>query len=247
MTVSTSVGRKFTVGTSLRRAAQLAGVLGSGQQLSENDREMFRDFLESIIDELATEGVFARDIEFYNLQLTATVYKYPMPPQYFDIIGNGMYISAGQDVTRASGETLVQQVSRERWHEMSAKNATAQRPTMFWVNRETDVIETWFWPIPSDTETEIGNVVRLPMQRYLSDENDDNSTTDLNTYWSSFLLWELAGWMAEGKSMPDAKVTRLLTKAQDFKKRAKGKANQHGPVQMVVDHPTNYGGHGWRR
>lgn len=236
MTVSAKVGRRLTVGTMLRRAAQLAGVLGSGQQLSAGDKEMARDHLELIIDELATEGVFARDIDFFVQNLVAGTFTYDMPTNYFDVIGDGMYIPAGTaDLTKASGETLVVQVTRERWHEISAKDAQSGRTTIFYTNRENDTTQLVFWPIPDEN-----GYVRVQAQRFLSDCDDDNLTIDLQPFWMSFLLWELSMHIAESKSMPNDKIGRLRGKAEDFKKRARGKANQHPSTQMVVHHAVRF-------
>lgn len=232
MTVSANVGRRLTVGTLLRRSAQLAGVLGAGQQLNAGDKELARDHLELIIDELATEGVFARDIDFYNQALVTGTYRYSLPTNYFDVIGDAMYIPAGTaDLTKASGETLVVQITRERWNEISSKDATSGRTTMFFTNRENDTVELWFWPIPDEN-----GHVRVQAQRFLSDCDNDNATIDLMPFWMSFLLWELAMHIAESKSMPNDKIGRLRGKAEDFKKRARGKANQHPSTQMVVRH-----------
>ena len=81
-----------------------------------------------------------------------------------------------------------------------------------------------------------GRCSRVQAQRFLSDCDNDNATIDLQPFWMSYLLWELAMHIAESKSMPNDKVGRLRGKAEDYKKRARGKANPHIATQMIVDH-----------
>lgn len=239
MTVSDSEGRRFTVAQILRRSAQLGGILGAQQQLSTADRELGRFQLETVLDEIASEGgPVARALSFYELSLTsadvtAETYKFSLPANVLDVAGHAMWIPSDQaDTERATGETAVRKVGWEQWHRMTDKGATASRPNLLYAHREADIVEAWLWPIPTDAGT-----LRIPVHRYLADVDDDTATLDLEPYWRSYLMRAMGEWWAYSKSLPvDEKAVRGA-RAQRAMKRARSQASEGVDSQIMLMRP----------
>ena len=231
MTISTTVGTRLTIGQVSKTAFELAGLLHPAQNLSSADKQMARTLLDVIIQELEI-GNGARAVSFYNLPLAgdSVTYRYSLPSTYVGVIGEGMYIPAGTtDLTRATGESTINQIDRQRWHAISTKAATSNRPSQFFVERELDALAVWFWPVPAEAGT-----VRLQLQRMLANCDDDNATIDLEPYWMSFLCWELGSHVAKAKNLPAESWTGMMNVAAAKKKVARGKANQAVDNQMVI-------------
>lgn len=221
--------RELSIGTIVTRAFQLAGLLGDMQEPSDTDSSMARDFLETIIDNLAVEGHLARQIRFTDLQLIVDQPNYSLSDTTLDVVGNGMYIPAGE-TNPANSEMLVRLVRREEWNELSAKASTGL-PTLMYPYRVASVIELRVWPIP----TEAG-MIRIQEQRLLADVSDANATPDLQRYWTQYLLWRLGQHLAAAKSLPLDRVVYFKGEADMLLQKCKGKAVQRGSVQAFVDH-----------
>lgn len=235
MTVSTSINREFTIGELWRRAYQLAGLKELTQSLRDPEKLLAKDYSEAIVDELSAYGVMARQRTFDTITLTSgTGYPYSMAATTLDVFGDGMYIAASvTDITEAPSETPVSQVDQETWHRISAKSATG-RPTMYYANRVASTITLRYWPIP----TEAGRV-RHTVQRHLSDMNDENATMDLETYWVRYIMYALAGQLAEAASVPGSKIDRLQKTAAFFLMKARGLASPHTGTYLLLDHGCN--------
>lgn len=239
MTIQSTVGRELSVNDIVRRAYQLAGLMPAEQGTSgptwAQKASLGRDLLETILDELQVEGVFARSVNFTSVSLTAEVYEYTLPDTVFDCSGDGSYIPASaSDLTRADGETPVKQIDRETWQRMSSKAATG-RPVMFWVDRSVFPVVVRMWPQPDEAGT-----VRFQTFRLLADTTDGNATVDLERYWSQYLLWELAHQLASAASQPDGKCMRLAATAKDKLEKCKTYAAQSVPNQIYLDHRTSW-------
>lgn len=237
MTISTSIGRELDVDVIVRRSYQLAGLIPAEQGTSGPNwaqrSALGRDLLETIVDEIQTEGVFARSVSMTTVALTSGTYTYTLPSTVFDCVENGSYIAASEsDLTKATAETPVIQKDREAWQVLGSKAATG-RPIMFWTDRSVFPIQVNLWPIPN----EAGHI-RFQTQRLLSDVEDSNVTVDLERYWVQYLLWELAHHLASAMSQPDAKCMRLQATAAQKRARAKAQSNQSVPSQIYLDHPT---------
>jgi hypothetical protein len=231
MTVMSSATRELTVGQIVTRAFQLAGVLGDMQQPSDTDGAMARDFLETIIDGLATEGMLARQIRLTNLQLIVGTSAYALSSDTLDVVGDGMYIPAGQS-DPANSETRVRLVRLEEWNQLSAKSSTGL-PSLMYAYRTASIVELRIWPIPNEAGR-----IRIEEQRLLADVSDANATPDLQRYWAQYLMWELGHSIAAAKSLPIERVAYFKNEAEKLLLKCKGKAVQRGSVQAFVDHPV---------
>jgi len=235
MTVSSSVARRRTIGKILRRSAQLAGVLSTEQALRPADREWLREALEDILDGLSTYGVSARAQAFDELTITdadvaAGTFKFDLSADVLNVAGNAMYITSGQaDAERAAGETLVTQVSLRQWHEISSKDATADRPTWLYPHHENDTIQAWLWQIPSDAGT-----LRLPVERHLADVDNDNATLDLQTYWYRAITHELAASYMDAKTLDVEARVLMSSKAGKLMGKAVGRSLPDDDLQTAV-------------
>lgn len=234
MTVMSTSTRELTIGNVVTRAFQLAGLLGDMQTPSDTDGAMARDFLETIIDSLATEGVLARQIRFTDLPMVVGQRAYNLDATTLDVIGDGMYIAAGQS-NPADTETLVRQVRREEWHKLSPKSARGN-PTLMYAYRASSTVELRVWPIPTEAGT-----IRIQEQRLLADNTDGNATPDLQRYWAEYLLWALGSMVAAAKSLPTDRVAYFEARAEKLLLKCKGKAVQRGAVQAYVDHRVSFG------
>lgn len=239
MTVSTSTTREFSIGLIVRRAMHLAGILEAQQEVSEADAALARDLLEVIVDSLSTEGEFARSVKFYDLSLTAGTYRYTLPADILDLVGDAMYLPPGEvDATKVAGESLVRRVLREEWQVLSSKQAEGI-PMLVYMHRELAQVQAWFWPIPSEAPiNSIPAKVRLPVHRLLADNNDANATPDLTRDWVSFLQWQLGHDLSAAKTLPVDRLMYYQSRADYYRERCKQKAHQRGPIQAYVVHPT---------
>ena len=239
MTVSTTRGTELTVNKIVENAYRMSGLMPIEEGTSGvNWNKKFSyasTLLDTILDEIETYGVYARQTVLENTPLTADDYTYTMDNYVLDIIGDGMYIDASQtDLTKASGETLVKQIRREEWHRISSKDATG-RPSLFFFDRS--LLEVKIWPIPDEAGT-----IRFSIYKMMSDAYEGGATLELRQYWNQYLIWELAHQLATSQKIPVDRCSQLNKRAQEKLKRARAWANQHPDVQLSVGHRT-----GWNR
>jgi hypothetical protein len=239
MTLAVARGTELTISTVVRRSYQLAGLMNAGQGTSDptwlDKLALGQDLLQSMLFSLQAEGVFARQVVFYYLPLTAPTtptegtYIYPLPATVFDVLDVAMYIDASQtDVTQASGETPVLQKDRDTWQRMSNKNAQA-RPIIYYVDRTTFPIQVYVWPTPNEAGHIRFQTVQLP-----ADSENGNATLDLERYWLDFVLWELAKRLAIANSLPSDKIALFGAESARSKQLAKAYSHQHTTNQMHV-------------
>lgn len=239
MTISTTVGTEPTIATLVKRAYQLCGTLESSQDPTSADAALGRELLDLILNDFAADGVFARAVDFTFLALDgdSSTYKYTLDSAILDVLGDAAYIPADQtDTERASSETLIKQITREQWHSLGDHSATGT-PSMMYIHRANAQLEVSFYPIPD----EAGNV-RLQTHMKLADTYDSSATLDLEEYWTSAVLFELAFQLGMAKSVPAQTLSMLKQQAESRRERAKGKANPRGNGQFFVAHTT-----GWER
>lgn len=236
MTVSSDRGNQVTVDQLILRAYKRAGQINIGQGTASpqwlEKAQFGREELDTILDELQTEGVYARSVVFYNLSLTEDTYIYSMPATALDVVGDGMYIPESEtDLTKAQGETVVKQTDRETWHRNSAKNAKS-RPNLFWTDRQTTPISVRLWPIPDEAGT-----IRFQIHQKLADTLEGDATLELLPYWDQYLIYALATVIAETSSLPAPTCSYLNKRAEQKKQRARAFANQR---PGNVTHLTHY-------
>lgn len=243
MTISATFNNELPISKVVQRAYNLAGLMppesnSSGIQW-EARQAVALDFLQVILDEISSEGVFARSVKFANIALVSGTFVYSLPDNVLEVIGNGAYIDpTNLDITKASVETPVLQKDREFWQAMSAK-AAESRPTMFFNDRATVPTSVRLWPVPGDSEA--GGTIRFQVQQLSADVSDPTKTLDLQRYWLPYMVWALGGYLATSANK-DAKGQSMLAKAEQLKEQAKAKSNQNTANAFQFAHATSWGG-----
>lgn len=233
MTISTTVGTQLTIQQVVTTAYQLVGAYNTEHQPSVADAAFGRLILDTICNELAAEGVFARAVSFLTQTMTADTYRYTLGTGILDLVGDAVYIDVSQtDLTKASGETIIRQVDRDAWHRLGDHSATGT-PSLFYCHRENDQIQAWLYPIPDEAGT-----VRFQAQRKLADTYEAGATMDLEEYWYQAILWELAFQLGMAKSMPDSRLGFIKNQAALKKTAARGKSHERPAGQVVMAHRT---------
>ncbi|MEE9393419.1 MAG: hypothetical protein V3W41_13030 [Planctomycetota bacterium] len=235
MTVSTSVGRKFTIDTIITIAFRRAGLVSITQTPRTAETQHGRLVLEEITDELAVFGTFARVSTFINVAITQGTTRYDLPSDVLDLLSPAMYIDpTNDDVDRADGETPIDLVREEEWTRYSSKAASG-RPVKMYADRSAtdDIVTAVLWPVPD----EAGATVRFFVQRRLADTDDGGATLDLQTYWNSYIISRLAARLAMDSSL-EARAASLDSVAERQLLYARGMANERSGNQIYVDHDT---------
>lgn len=232
MTISTSRDFEFTVDQICTMALELANVASPTQRPQPAQLAQARRWLQTILKELQDNGQFARGVTFIEITCVAGTYKYDLPTNTLNLTGSGMYIPAGTtDLTQASGETLVEEQSREEWQRNSAKDSQGQ-PTLYFQNRALTPNQVWLWPVPNEAGT-----VRFEQHVLIADVvNYGSATIDLKQYWMQYVQYRLAEMLAEGANFPRKKIDGLGGSAERYLTRAKGRANQAINFQIRVAH-----------
>lgn len=234
MTVSTSIGRQFTVNQLVTLAFKRAGLKELSETCSESELRYGRDVLELLFDRMPNDGPAARVQDFLVVELTAGQSVYTVESRVVDFLDVGMFIRADQPLDNAEGELLVNIVDQRTWQRFSSKAASGT-PTMFYPHRVSDPIEVYLWPVPDET----GARIRFRVHRALADVADGNSTIDLESTWNEWVVLALASKLATSSSM-GTQAASLRTEADIEFRRARGQANHKGPERMVLDHMTSW-------
>lgn len=232
MTISTSRNDELSVDQVCTSALQLAGLNPAGQTPQAREIGQARLFLDTVLKELQTAGRFGRSVTFYNLTLVAGTYKYALPADVLEMVGDTMFIPVGEDVEKAAGETLVQQQSRDAWQRNSAKDAVSQ-PTLYFFNKAQIPPEVWVWPIPDAANA---GTLRVQYHRLTADTFEGASTVDLRQFWVKYLVYAVAEMLAEAGTLGSEKISRLHERAEQYLRKARGRANQGVDMQMSVAH-----------
>ncbi len=237
MTVMSTAGTEFTINELVRLAYVMAGLLEETQTLAQaGGGALGRQLLGLTVKGLQAKGITARASSFHEVTLTAGTYEYTMPAAVLDVYGDAMYIDASEDdVTQASGETTVTQISQDGWHQQSAKDATG-RPINYFCYRVSTPPKVRLWPIPDEAGT-----IRFIVHRHLADNSSGSATLDLEDYWCDFIVSDLAARLAEAKTMPRDKISSLKSDAREKLRDARSMSSSRTGSQMVVSHGY------WRR
>ena len=232
MTVAVTSTRELTIDQVVKLAWRCAGLLSVDANPTEGQYGIGRELLETMTDELVTQGLFARSVDFYNLTLVAGTHIYSLPNTTVDVIGNGAYLEPGESLTQASGETTVQPIDRAMYQSISAKSSSGS-PTMYYLHRVSAPPSVYFWPIPSEAGT-----VRFQVQKLLADCDTGASTLDVERFWVRGLVWALAAEIAASQSLPAPTVMRLEGKAEGLLRRARSYASEHINLSFQMGHRT---------
>ena len=237
MTVSSTKTTEFDVAQIILMAYRKAGLKNTREALQTHEMVAGKWELELILDELEAHGVSARSRTFREVTLTEGTYIYTMPTWVLNVIGAGMYIQAGEsDLTKASGEILVQPMTVGEWQMLSSKDSTGT-PYRYMVDRTAHPVSLRYWPIPDEAGT-----VRHQVHQLLGDVQDTTATPDLQRYWTRYLVRALAFELAENNTVGPAKLASLKSERERSFVRAKAYARQRPPQVMVMGHRTNWRG-----
>lgn len=243
MTVSSDAATRRTIDQVVLTAYQLAGLMGDQESTAstgwEGKSSKARILLDSILDELTVYGAEARMVTFYELTLTSGTFKYNMPSNVVNVIGDGAYIEASASSTeKFDGETVVELMSRDEWQTISGKGASG-RPYKYYPHRGgTDyVVEVRLWPVPDEAGT-----VRFQVQRSPADAFDGDATLDLREFWMQYVYWELAHQLATSASLPVDRCSYLAKRARDKLEYARGFANEQTDNMFYLEHKTPWYG-----
>lgn len=237
MTIAATRTRRLTIDNIVLTAYRVAGLVNEGQQASAAKRLAAYTLLETIVDENQIYGLYAREIVFETLLLTAGEDEYALSDDAFDVISDGMYIPANDpDPEHATAEMLVVQIDRESWQRISAKSSVSY-PTQFYTDRTSDTLRVKLWPIPSEAGR-----IRFQVHRLTADNNDGGATPDLERFWVQFLIWELAHQLATSNSLSLERILHLQQTAAAKLLICRAYANPRGSQQAYLDHST-----GWNR
>lgn len=235
MTIQSTSGTEKTIDEIALLAYQMAGLLEESQTLADvNGGALARSLFGTMLSDLQAGGISARAGAFATQTLTSEISSYTMGSGVIDVFGDAVYIPAGQIVASADSELAVVQISRAAWQTISSKSATGQ-PTQYYCHRETTPPVVYLWPSPDEAGT-----IRFQTHRHLADASSGAATVDLEKYWESYLIHELAHLLAEAKSMPADKIGRLRSKALGKKAEAKAMSMERVDEQMYVSHPTGW-------
>jgi len=237
MTISPTRGTELTVDEILTQALQTAGVLDTGQPAEEGDLAFGRRALDTLLDSLQAEGVYARSVEFYELALTAGEPYYTISGDILGLVGDGAYIDAAQVSTKGvNGETPVEMIDREGWQRLSAKGSEG-RPQQYYLHRAAVPLQVRLWPTPDEAGT-----IRFQAQMLYADTDVGASTPDSRVFWNRYFTWELAHEFAVAKTLPVNKLSYLAKRSKELKKAAKSFANQTVNNFVHLDHPSPWSG-----
>ena len=226
MTLSTSTGRRITVGELIEDAWRICGVVEISQQPNEAQRGFARRCLDRILDALQTEGVQARSVRLYNLPLQDGESEYALDSWIADVVGNGAYIAEDDDLELPSATQPVVAMSREEWQGLSTLS-TPGTPARYWLAEDRDPLRLHIWPRPVDS-----GVIRLQCRRHLADIDNDTQTIDLQPYWSQYLLYAIASQCALQTSQKREFLALAEQKLQSCKEESQEKVNG----QFYLDH-----------
>jgi hypothetical protein len=226
MTLSSSVGRKFSVAQLSLLAFRRAGLKSINQpSLTTVELSAAKDELELIIDELATEGVFARSVKFQTVDIVSGVAEYTLNEDVLDVIGTPMFMRDGEVI-----ETACQLINRNRYQLLTNKTTESSHPTLVYPHREGEAIVLKLWSVPN-----VDGTLTIEAHRLLADVDQGDKNPDLRSYWYQYLVTALAAKLAQGASL-DGKSKHLLSEAMHLLQKAKGKAHQRGPQQFYMGH-----------
>lgn len=237
MATSTSV---FNISKIELMAYRTAGLLNNAQNMTAPQAQAANDALLLISESADTIGNVARVVEFSNVTLVNGTFVYSMPSNVVDVLSRAMYIDPTQaDITKASGETPVDWISRDRWQELASKNATG-RPLFYYTDRTSDTTKVNIWPIPSATEA-LGTI-RFQVYLIRADVTDGNATLDFERYWTEYFVYALAAKLALENALPLDRVGALEQKAESRKQACKARSRQQGAQTAVLSHRTAWRG-----
>lgn len=232
MTANSTTTRELDINKIVLRAYQQAGLADAQQPMVGADWDakaaMARDFLETMLDSLHAEGVFARSVDFYDVTVTAGTATYSLPSSTLDVVGDATFVETG-----GSTELVVRPASREEYHTLSRKDAQGT-PHMYYLHRMA-TLQIYLYLTPNKAGT-----LKLQRHRLLGDADDGSATLDLQRYWTEWAIWSLAHKLSAAAKHSVQRLAYLDAQAKYYLRKAKGYAHQHVPNIATVRHSTQW-------
>jgi hypothetical protein len=235
MTISTTAAKDLNIDKLVLLACRSAGLVHGTGSVSENQRLAALDLLEVIVNSTATQGRFARAMDFRYILLVSGQSHYDLPTDVIDVVGYGAYIDPSQTATSPSSEIAVSRLTRHDWEMLQGKNSTGT-PQQYFVSRETDPAQVWFWPVPSSVEA--GGSVRLECHRLRATMSEGQKTPDFERYWQDYFISQLAFKLAVQAGIDTDRCGMLKSEAQEALKLCRGASNQSNHQYMRFGHGT---------
>lgn len=236
MTIGATTTYNPSIGTLFLLAHELCGVVNEHQSLTEAQIARCRRMMDMLVRYLQAEGVAARTREFVYVTLVSGQATYTLGETVLDVEGTGAFIPAGQPLSAAAGETVVQPMTMQAYQELSSKDATG-RPFQMWANRNADQITVTLWPTPGATED--GANLRLVSHRLRADNVDTNATPDSEGYWNQYLTFMLGSYLARSYSLPEI-ASSLAIQAGPFLAKIRAAAAPQDTTDFVLGHSGGY-------
>lgn len=231
MTTSSTVMPEFQRDTLLTAAIRLTGVLRVNQSPSPEQMALAAEFLTMEMQTLQATGSILRTVERSTVSLIAGTYEYTLPTDVFDV-ELGPNDSAGTVVgSDGDAETIVMAMSRGEWMNISAKEATSERPSRVYVEKQSRV-KLIFWPIPSSSSY----TFKYAKTRYFFANDTGNLNPDISRLWNQYLCNAVASQFAMSSSLPLDRVSFLRQEAERLKTRCENGDRQHGSFRIRVGH-----------
>jgi len=235
MTVSTTAAKELNINQIVLLAHRAASLVSAYQNVTESQRLAALDLLETIVNGTATQGRFARVMDWRSVTLVTAQWQYPMPTDVIDVVETAMWIDPTQVVTLPAREIPVTPVSRGEWQVLQPKDAEGP-PSRYYCHRETDPVTIYIWPNP--TATEAGGVIRFPCHRLRATMAEGQKTPDFERFWQQYFIYELAHQLAVASAIDTERCTYLGGLAQQKLRDCRGTSNQQGVQYLQFGHST---------
>lgn len=227
MAIASTSTFELTIEQLMTRAAQVAGLLSTGQSLDVDDASLLRDMLGMEILELQAEGLVTRAVEQDTQALVASTAEYALDSDTLDVYVGPDNVAGTVYVSASTGESRVYAMSRHEYMSLTDKTAEGL-PSRVFIERRTSVTAK-FWPVPRESLTFRYQKVRLGR-----DSTTTSNTADVDKRRMKAVVWSLAFDYAVAKSVPLDRIGMLASERDRLKTIAKMDDVERGHAQFVV-------------
>lgn len=226
MTISTDRTQEFTVDELVLYAYRLAGLLNEAQSLSVAKAANGRASMQLALQQLEADGCFARTTVFAYQTLVSGTQSYALDSTIVNVVGQAMYIPAGESLTQATSESGVAPIPEQQWAALSPKD-TSGTPSTYWLDRSTMTL--WLDPIPDEAGS-----LRLQVQRLRASSLTGSATPDVERWWADYLRYQVAHDLALANSRNLNLVSYLRDMALERRARATAASRPQVDTQFYI-------------
>jgi hypothetical protein len=236
MAISTDRSTSMQIDEIVLAAYRIAGLVSVEQSAADptwTQKASFgKTLLSMTLAELQTEGLIARYVDFYDVDMVAGTAAYTLPSDILDLVGDGEYTSPTDDEDSPVSAGPVRKIAIDQWQALSNK-ASEGTPSLYYVHKGTTgyAFTVKLWPVPD----EAGNV-RFLAQRHNAETLQGTTTIDLETYWHKYLVYALAYDLAVASSLPADRLSVLRNERERRRDKCRAAANNQDSFQPGVDH-----------